>query len=242
MQPYSNHITQTVQHQPSLNWMCYGSLLFLLLYPSLSIGQPIWGGAGFLFGGPSVWPGSANAIHQVSNTVGPSSEGYLLLGAEAYFRRNRWLVGVNMSALSNKRIQNGATLSTIESSASNAHIWVGWVAWSNKRAKVYPSLGPGLTSFNINSTTPNNELTTSTLNGFSTDIGLTFDWFVLRSSDTPTLSAGPMLSIRAGYRLTTSSAEWHGIANGVTTLAPTRYSPTGFYVTLGIGGGGFQSK
>lgn len=220
----------------------YGLLLGLLL-PLPCVGQSVWGGAGFFYGGQSAWPGFANAIQQVSNTSGIlSDDQYRILGAEIYVRRNRWLVGAGVSALVNKRVLELVSQSTIESSASNAHLWLGWVAWQTKRVKLYPSLGPGLSSFNINSTTSSGTLTTHVLDGFSTDIDLTVDWLVLKSGTDPTVRAGPMLSLRVGYRRTTASTEWHGDRNGATLLTPIRYGPHGFFVTLGIGGGGFRYK
>ncbi|WP_461113147.1 hypothetical protein [Spirosoma jeollabukense] len=206
-------------------------------------GQRIWGGAGFFQGGQSVWPGFANAIQQVNKTDKTLSDNqYCILGAEIYARRNRWLVGAGVSALVNKRVLDVVSQTTIESSASNAHIWLGWVVWQTRRVKLYPSLGPGLSSFNINSTTSSGTLTTHVLDGISTDIGLTVDWLVLKSGTDPTLQAGPILSLRAGYRRMTASTEWHGDQQGATLLTPMRYVPYGFFVTLGVGGGGFRHK
>ena len=218
------------------------SLFLMLLLPIVGTGQSIRGGAAFLQGGPSVWPGSASVIQQVENTSGLlGNDWYTMMSGEGYLRRNRWLVGINLSTLTNKRIQDVATQSTVESSASNVHVWVGWIAWRTNRAKLYPSLGPGLNSFNVNSTTASGTTTTRVLDGFATDIGLSFDWLVLKSDAVPTLFA-PMLSVRAGYRLTTASAEWHGGRNGTTMLLPTRYTPQGFFLTVGIGGGVFNHR
>jgi hypothetical protein len=215
----------------------------LLLWPVAVWGQSMQGGAAFLYGGQSVWPGSAAAIRQVSNTPETrASNQYTLVGAEAYYRRNRWLFGVNISAFANKRIQDAATRTTIESSASNAHIWLGWVAWQTRRTKLYPSIGSGFNSFNVNSTADNGTLITYVLDGFATDLGLTFDWFVAKSDTDPTLHAGPLLSLRAGYRLTTASATWHNDRTGTAILSADRFSPHGFYLTLGVGGGGFRSR
>ncbi|QIP15116.1 hypothetical protein G8759_22070 [Spirosoma aureum] len=214
----------------------------MLLLQTAGWGQGIWGGAGFFYGGQSIWPGFANAIQQASKTTGlVNDDRYCILGVEMYVRRNRWIVGAGASALVNKRVQDMLSQSTIESSASNAHIWIGWVAWQTKRLKLYPSLGPGLSSFTSNSTTSTGVLTTNVLDGFSTDVGLTFDWFVFKTTD-PTLQAGPMLSLRAGYRLTTASNEWHGDQHGATIVTPIRYGPHGFFITLGVGGGGFRYK
>lgn len=215
------------------------SLLLLLLLPIVGAGQSIRGGAVFLQGGPGVWPGSASVIQQVSNI--PGNDRYTMIGGEGYVRRNRWLVGVSVSALANKQIQDAATQSTVESAVSNIHVWVGWVAWRTNRVKLYPSLGPGLNSFNVNSTTASGTTTTRVLDGFATDIGLTFDWLMGKSNVVPA-SFAPMLSVRAGYRMTTSSAEWHGDRNGATTLLLTRYTPQGFYLTVGIGGGAFHRR
>ncbi len=217
----------------------------LLLIPFTNSAQSIRGGAGFLFGGQSVWPGSANAVQQQSGSLGlTGTNQYALFGAETYFRSNRWLFGINASALVNKPVAVVGTQPRVESSASNAHLWVGWVAWQSKRAKLYPSLGPGINSFNINSTRTSSTMTTMTLDGFSTDFNLTFDWLTIKPHIDPTLMAGPMLSIRAGYRLTTGSAEWHGDGHSTTptTLSPNRYAPHGFYLTLGVGGGGFRQR
>jgi hypothetical protein len=219
-------------------------ILFLaLLFSSTAWGQSTQGWAGFLFGGQSVWPGATRAIQQQSQllqTVG--RDRYALFGAGAYFRINRWLVGVNASALVNQRASAAGVSPTVESSASNAHLWVGWVAWQSKRAKVHPSIGPGINAFNINSTRTDGSVTTATLDGFATDFGCTFDWQLTQPSTTQTISAGPMLSVRAGYRLTTGSREWHGDSIKPTTLSPSRYSPHGFYITLGIGMGGFRNR
>jgi hypothetical protein len=219
------------------------SLLLALLLPVMGLGQPIRGGAIYLYGGLSAWPGSARAIQELTTTntyVWAGNERYVMLSAEAYYRRNRWLLGINASTLSNKRVADGANQSFIESSASNARVWVGWVAWHTNRATLYPSLGPGLNSFNVNSITPAGLLTTHVLDGFATDIGLTFDWFVLRADEATRFA--PMLSVRAGYRLTTASAEWHGDHNGVTTLSPTQYTPQSFYLLVGVGGGSFRHR
>lgn len=217
-------------------------LLLLLLFHTAGRGQGVRGGAGYFYGGQSAWPGFANAIQQVSNAAtAPGDDQYRMLGVEVYVRRNRWLVGAGASALVNKRFLDIASQRTIESSASTAHIWLGWVAWQTARSTLYPSLGPGLTSFNINSATPAGTLTTHVLDGFSTDVGLTVDWLVLKSGD-PVLQAGPMLSLRIGYRLTTASTVWHGDHSGATLLTPVRYNPYGFFVTLGVGGGGFRYK
>ncbi|MDB5241027.1 MAG: hypothetical protein JWP57_1652 [Spirosoma sp.] len=204
--------------------------------------QSIRGGAVFLQGGPSWWPGSASVIQQVRNTPGlVGKDRYAMIGGEGYLRRNRWLAGINVSTLANQRIQDVTTQSTVESSASNVHVWVGWVVWRTNRAKLYPSLGPGLNSFNVNSRMANGATSTRVLDGFATDIGLTFDWLMGKSDVVPT-SFAPMLSVRAGYRLTTASAEWHGDQGGATTLLVTRYTPQGFYLTLGFGGGAFHHR
>lgn len=218
------------------------SLLLMLLLPIVGVGQSIRGGAVFLQAGPSVWPGSARVIQQVNNIPGaPGNDWYTMINGEGYVRRNRWLVGVSVSALANKQIRDAATQSTVESAASNVRVWVGWVAWRTNRAKLYPSLGPGLNSFNVNLTTASGTTTTRVLDGFATDIGLTFDWLIGKSAVVP-VSFAPMLSVRAGYRLITSSAEWHGDHNGTTTLLPTRYMPQGFYLVVGIGGGAFHHR
>ena len=218
-------------------------LILLLWLPLTSLGQPVRGWAGFLFGGQSVWPGSAHAVQQQSQlfqTVG--HDRYTLFGAEAYFRINNWLVGVNASALVNQRASGAGVYPVIESSASNAHLWVGWVAWQSKRAKVYPSIGPGVNSFNINSTRNNGSIATAALDGFAIDFGCTFDWQVIQPTTNITISEGPMLSVRAGYRLTTGSKEWHGDGTKPTTISPSRYAPRGFYITLGVGMGGFRHR
>lgn len=76
----------------------------LLLLPLTTQGQSIRGGAGFLFGGQSVWPGSANAVQQQSGSSGlTGSNRYPLFGAEAYVRYNRCLFGINASAKPNGR-------------------------------------------------------------------------------------------------------------------------------------------
>lgn len=218
-------------------------LLFALLLSSTAWGQSTKGWAGFLFGGQSVWPGSAQAVQQQSQllkTVG--HDRYTLFGAEAYFRLNRWLVGANASALVNQRASAAGVYPTVESSASNAHLWVGWVVWQSKRAKIYPSIGPGINAFNINSTRNDGSISTASLDGFATDFGCTFDWQATKATTERDISEGPMLSVRAGYRLTTGSREWHGDSNLFSTLAPTRYGPHGFYITLGVGMGGFRHR
>ena len=82
----------------------------------------------------------------------------------------------------------------------------------------------------------------ASLHGFATDIGLTFDWLATKPAGDPMLLAGPMVSVRVGYRRTTTSAEWHGDTNILTTASPIRYAPHSFYVTLGIGGGSFRRQ
>ncbi|MFD2935171.1 hypothetical protein [Spirosoma flavum] len=229
----------------TLPFIRFASSLLLFLIPCVGIGQSIRGGAIFLQGGQSVWPGLAQVIQQVNHAPSPMSpmgnDRYVMLGAEGYFRLNRWVAGINVSTLANQRLQDVATQSVIESSASNVHLWVGWIAWQTNRAKLYPSLGPGLNSFNVNSTTASGTMTTHVLDGFATDISLSFDWLIMKSDAVPTLFA-PMLSVRAGYRLTTASAEWHGDRNGATMLLPTRYTPQGFYLTVGLGGGVFHQR
>lgn len=213
----------------------------LLLLPVVGAGQPVRGGAVFLYGGPSAWLGSAQAIQALTNIPArAANERYVMLGAEACYRRNRWLFGINASTLANKRVEDTAARAFIESSASNARVWVGWVAWRTSRVTLYPSLGPGLNAFNVNSITPGGLLTTYVLDGFSTDVGLTFDWLVLKFDDQTRFA--PKLNVRAGYRLTTASAEWHGDHNGVTTLSPNQYKPQSFYFTLGVGGGNFRHR
>jgi hypothetical protein len=217
--------------------------LLLLLWPVAAWSQSVQGGAGFLYAGQSIWPGAASAIHEVSKPAPLlPNDRYTMIGAEAYYRRNRWLVGINASALANKQSQATGTPTTIESSASNVHLWIGWVAWQTKRTKLYPCFGPGINSVNVNTTAANGTTTIYVLDGFATDIGLTVDWFALKADTEPTLHAGTLLSLRAGYRLTTASAEWHSDHSGTSLLTPTRFSPHGFYLTLGIGGGGFRSR
>ncbi|GAB4006251.1 hypothetical protein GCM10028808_07840 [Spirosoma migulaei] len=217
------------------------SLLLVFLLPMLSMGQSVRGGAGFFYGGLGVWPGAANAVQRVSNTADPlGNDLYRMLGAEIYGRRNRWLVGAGVSAFINQRVQDVSAQTAIESSASNAHIWVGWIVWHTKRTKLYPIVAPGINSFNVNSTPTGGLTTTHTLDGFATDVGITIDWLVLKTGSDPTLYAGPMLRIRAGYRLASASNEWHGDRSGSTILLPVTYSPHGFFLTLGIGGGGFR--
>lgn len=212
-----------------------------LLLPYAGLTQSIRGGAGFFYGGQSVWPGFDSVIQQVSKSTGElGNDQYRILGVEAYYRRNNWLLGVNTSAFVNKQRQDASSQIVIQSSASNAHIWLGWIAWHTKRAKLYPSLGPGLNSFNINLRDANGALNTYVLNGFATDLALTFDWIAIRSTTNPSLYTGPMLSIKAGYRLTVASDEWHPDTKGATSLSPIRYAPYGFFFTLGIGGGGFR--
>lgn len=219
------------------------SLLLWLLLPLPGVGQSVRGGAGFFYGGHSTWPGFTKSIQEVNKTTEPLGDDlYPFLGAEIYVRRNRLLLGAGMSALVNKRVLDKTSQTTIESSASNVHVWAGWVVWQTNRSKLYPSLGPGFNLFNINSITSTGTWTTHVLDGISTDVGLTYDWLVVKSGDDPTVHAGPMLSLRVGYRLTTASNEWHGDRNGATLLTAIRYRPYGFYVTLGIGGGGFRYK
>ncbi|MCY7360049.1 MAG: hypothetical protein LH609_21870 [Rudanella sp.] len=216
-------------------------LLILLLYSFITWAQPIRGGAGFLYGGQIVLPGSARMVQQQSQTVVPGNDQYALFGAETYVRVNRWLVGLNVSALVNKPGSAAGSQPRIESSASNAHIWVGWVAWQSKRAKLYPSLGPGINAFNINATKANGAVTTTSLDGFSTDIGLTFDWLVAKPAADPMLLAGPMLSVRAGYRRTTASAEWHGDSPTPIYL-PLATLRTGSTSRWGLAGVAFESS
>ncbi|MBO0935814.1 hypothetical protein J2I47_04570 [Fibrella sp. HMF5335] len=218
-------------------------VLFFVLLPQLANSQSVWGGAGFLFGGQSVWPGSASAMHQLNPAIrSAGNDGYPMVGAEAYIRVNRWLIGATASSLTNKPLSAAGAQPRLESSASNAHLWVGWVAWQSRRTKLYPSVGPGYNSLNVNAIQTDGTVETSVLDGFATDLGLTVDWHIVSTGNDPLLLAGPLLSLRVGYRLTTASATWHGDRPMSTTLVASRYSPHGFYITLGIGGGGFRRK
>ena len=73
------------------------SFLIVLILCSFTIwGQFIRGGAGFLYGGQSVWPGSARAVQQQPQTVGPPGNNqYALFEAEMYVRANRWRVSAH---------------------------------------------------------------------------------------------------------------------------------------------------
>jgi len=213
------------------------------LAPAPVFAQSVRGGSGFFYGGHSVWPGLLNAVRLSQPTVPISgNDYYIVLGAEIQYRTDRWLIGGTASALVNKQLSGVNTHPELVAAVSNAHLWIGRIVWNSKRARLYPSLGPGLNSVNVNSTAADGTLTIHVLDGFSTDLCLTFDWLIDIADEDPTLTAGPMLSLRAGYRLTTASAEWHGDQQTPTTLSPSRYTPYGFYVTLGFGGGGFRRR
>ncbi|GAB4033148.1 hypothetical protein [Spirosoma gilvum] len=222
----------------SVTFLFLIALTFLLRFTTTQA-QSVKGGAGFIYLGSSQWPGASAAIHQLNQGVSPNtSNQYLLVGGDLYWRSNRWLVGAGISALANKHFEPSTGGAMVESSASNAHIWMGWIAWQNHRTKLYPSLGPGINSFNINVQPTAGSLRTYTHDGFSTDLALTLDWLMSGKTPDKTLQAGPMLSLKIGYRLTTASAEWHSdLSDPIIT---TRYSPSCFYLTLGFGGGGFR--
>jgi|GEM_PF-5633912 len=220
-------------------------LLVLSVLASDAVAQvhSIRGGAGFLYVGPSQWPGASNAIQQLNQwATTTGNDRYLLMGSELYWRHDQWLFGLGASALVNKRVNELPTGTSVESSASNGHLWAGWIVWQRQRAKLYPSLAPGISAFNVNSTTVNGKRTTHTLDGFSADVGLSFDWLILANKTDKTMLAGPMLKIQAGYRFMTASSEWHGDMNDPVSILSSRYAPTGFYITLGIGGGGFRVR
>lgn len=199
----------------------------------------IHGGAGFLYGGKTIWPGlSAVVGQQVGQRPALRSDRYTVLGANAYYRADCWLFGVDASALVNTLLP----ATSVEYSASSAYGWLGWVAWENNRFTLYPSAGPGYNALAITQTTNNGVPKTRTLTGFSTDLGVTLSGFVFKSAVAPPLSAGTLLSVRVGYRFTRASSRWQGDWIGVPASVAAPYAAHGFYLTLGLGGGGFRRR
>ncbi|WP_338870581.1 hypothetical protein WBJ53_23140 [Spirosoma sp. SC4-14] len=228
-----------------MNGLAKITLCLLSILASSAVAQvrSVRGGAGFLYLGPAQWPGAGMAVQQLNPwATSTSNDHYLLMGSELYWQHKQWLFGLGASALVNKRVNQLPAGTSIESSASNGHIWIGRIVWQGQRAKLYPSLAPGISAFNVNSTTAGSKHTTHTLDGFSADIGLSFDWLLLGNKTDKTLLAGPMLKIQAGYRFMTASSEWHGDLNDPASITTNRYAPRGFYLTLGIGGGGFRIR
>lgn len=233
--------------QTSLNYFVMKPLYLILLMSSLLhlVSPParaqsyIHGGAGFLYGGKTIWPGLAGAVgQQVGQSSAGSSDRYTVLGANAYYRADRWLFGVDASALVNTSLP----AASVEYSASSAYGWIGWIVWENNRFTVYPSVGPGYNSLAITQTSYSTETKTRTLTGFSTDLGVTLSGFVFKSAITPPLSAGTLISVRAGYRFTNASSRWQGDQIGGPVPDANPYAAHGFYLTLGIGGGGFRRR
>jgi hypothetical protein len=79
------------------------------------------------------------------------------------------------------------------------------------------------------------------IGGFSTDAALTHNWLLSGGGSDTGLRAGPMLSIRAGYRLNMALGAWQREQNS-TSVPPVRYTPHGFYLTVGVSVGSFRTR
>ena len=114
----------------------------------------------------------------------------------------------------------------------------------HKRKKhywIYPSLGIGIASLDINTYNTKDELIDNLkshlINNTSFDLGINADFIMKKKADSPGYLS--MISgLRAGYRLSVKNKAWKDFDGNKLYNMPS-YAQNGFYITLAIGYGIF---
>jgi hypothetical protein len=223
------------------------SMLYLLLFATtINIANAqIKGGAGFFKTGYLFAPGSSAVINKIlSSNSGATSNSYMIIGIEGYYRTGKSIISWDGYAAQQAVYSLNKNFS-IEPFITSAQVKLGRIVKENRQYWLYPSVGLGAAAMTlypsanaIKSTVSN---VTPTLLTPSLDIGINGDIFIEKVLAGEKRYGGSMLGIRAGYRISAKSSNWTDGHSNTLVNMPT-YSNNCFYVTVGIGAGGFVRK
>jgi hypothetical protein len=161
------------------------------------------------------------------------------LGAEGYYRGNKMLfiLDGNVGLENSKVIGSQAVKLYSESIFGKA----GWVIKEKKHYWIYPSIGIGIASLEVNMYDEKNELVNNLgshlINNASVEVGINADFIFKKTAD-PIVNVSMLSGLRAGYRLSVKNKTWRNF-DGNKIYGMPSYAQNGFYVTLAIGYGVF---
>lgn len=223
------------------------SVLYLLLFATtINIANAqIKGGAGFFKTGYLFAPGSSAVLNKIiSGSPTAITNNYMITGLEGYYRNGASIISFDGSA-AQQAVYSLNTNYAKEPFITSAQIKLGHIIKENERYWLYPSVGVGVAAIilypNANGIKSSTINITPTLLTPSIDIGINGDIFIERVHAGERKYGGTILGIRAGYRTSGRSNNWKdGHSNKLIDMPD--YSNNCFYLSVGIGAGGFVRK
>jgi len=187
-------------------------------------------------------PGSSSTLTNIAphgSTVNNNSTAF---GAEGYLRINKVILALD----GNMAIQNAESADANKARIFQcaAYTKVGRIILDKTHYWIYPSLGLGVASIDIN--TYNNEndevtnLKNKVLSSPSFDFGFNADFIANKIMNREGYGAW-LLGLRTGYRASIKSCGWRDNDGNKLSNMPS-YTYKGFYVMVTIGGGVFVRK
>jgi hypothetical protein len=187
-------------------------------------------------------PGSSSTLTNIAphgSTVNNNSTAF---GAEGYFRINKVILVLD----GNMAIQNAESADANKARIFQcvAYTKVGRIILDKTHYWIYPSLGLGVASIDIN--TYNNEndevtnLKNKVLSSPSFDFGFNADFIANKIMNREGYGAW-LLGLRTGYRVSIKNCGWRDNDGNKLSNMPS-YTYKGFYVMVTIGGGVFVRK
>ncbi|WP_421826958.1 hypothetical protein [Larkinella sp.] len=164
---------------------------------------------------------------------------FIYSGGEGWLRRNRLMAGFSASALTARSISVQQT--RVERVAGLGQLKLGYVLFDNRRYLLYSSFSQGFSSSVISINQSGSEPVVWMLPSHSTDLAVHFNHLIARNpSDNPDEVRGLWLGLRVGYLVSSKSAHWVQIPEGVQHQFKPTYALNGLYGNLSIGGGRFR--
>jgi hypothetical protein len=213
----------------------------VLLSPSSA--QLTRGGAAFVKLGYARLDGSGSVFDKIAPAgVSPFSNNAAAFGAEGYYRINKLILGLdgNIGVHGVKLTDSKAA----EALSGAAYARFGRIIKENKNYWLYPSIGIGTgaialkTYARVNTGTSYEKI--NYLLSPSLDFGMNADFGLVRAQIDGKYNY-LILGLRAGYRVSRSTDNWHGAKYDKLTITPS-YGYHGFYIMASIGIGEFSDN
>jgi len=160
------------------------------------------------------------------------------LGGEGYYRNNKTLFILD----GNIGLENSKIIASrgVKLYSQTIFAKAGWIIKEKKHYWIYPTIGIGIASLNMNTCNKKNDfadnLQSHLIDNALVDLGINAD-FIFKKIANP--QGQSMISgLRAGCRLSVKNKAWRGFDGNKLDNLPY-YAQNGFYISLAIGYGIF---
>ena len=198
----------------------------------------------FLRGGYIYAHDAKNIFTQITPyEISGFTNNFALLGIEGYYRKNKWIIGLEGSMGAQKDYSKDKYQA--EPYVGAGHVRFGHIIYEGRQYWVYPSFGTGasVTTLSVKEKLLNKTGKIMNLSLYSPSFDLCINGDLLPAKETKEQkrSGGLILGFRAGYRFSLESDNWKDDKGNKQNNMPP-YRNNAFYVTLIAAGGYFVNK